>query len=49
MIADTGDADLDTQLAGLYPVVTGYQQHTLYRLNIHPADTCGDQASNEQT
>jgi predicted polyphosphate/ATP-dependent NAD kinase len=33
MIVDTGDADLDKQLAGLYPVVTGYQQRTLYRLN----------------
>ena len=33
MIADTGDADLDKQLAGLYPVVTGYQQKTLYKLN----------------
>lgn len=33
MIADTGDAELDKQLAGLYPVVTGYQQKTLYRLN----------------
>lgn len=32
MIADTGDADLDRQLAGLYPVTTGYQQHRLYRL-----------------
>jgi len=33
MIADTGDADLDKELAGLYSVVTGYQQKTLYRLN----------------
>ena len=33
MIADTGDNDLDKQLAGLYSVVTGYQQKTLYRLN----------------
>ncbi|MBT8119859.1 MAG: ATP-NAD kinase family protein [Gammaproteobacteria bacterium] len=32
MISDTGDIDLDRQLRGLYPVVTGYQQHTLYRL-----------------
>lgn len=32
MILDTGDADLDKQLAGLYSVVTGYQQKTLYRL-----------------
>jgi predicted polyphosphate/ATP-dependent NAD kinase len=32
MISDTGDRDLDRQLAGLYPVVTGYQQKTLYRL-----------------
>jgi len=32
MISDTGDIDLDRQLAGLYPVVTGYQQQTLYRL-----------------
>ena len=33
MIADTGDAGLDKRLAGLYSVVTGYQQKTLYRLN----------------
>ena len=33
MIADTGNNDLDNQLAGLYSVVTGYQQKTLYRLN----------------
>ncbi len=32
MISDTGDTDLDEQLAGLYPVVTGYQQKTLYKL-----------------
>lgn len=32
MISDTGDSDLDKQLAGLYSVVTGYQQKTLYRL-----------------
>ena len=32
MISDTGDIDLDRQLAGLYPVVTGYQQQTLYRM-----------------
>ena len=33
MISDTGDIELDKQLAGLYSVVTGYQQKTLYRLN----------------
>ena len=33
MIADTGSNDLDNQLAGLYSVITGYQQKTLYRLN----------------
>lgn len=33
MISDTGDGDLDKQLAGLYSVVTGYQQKTLYKLN----------------
>jgi len=33
MISDTGDVDLDKQLAGLYQVITGYQQKTLYRLN----------------
>ena len=33
MIADTGDTDLDKQLAGLYPVISGYQQKTLYKLN----------------
>jgi len=32
MICDTGDSDLDKQLAGLYSVITGYQQKTLYRL-----------------
>jgi predicted polyphosphate/ATP-dependent NAD kinase len=32
MISDTGDSELDKQLAGLYPVVTGYQQKTLYKL-----------------
>lgn len=33
MIADTGNNDLDKQLEGLYSVVTGYQQLTLYKLN----------------
>ena len=33
MISDTGDSDLDEQLAGLYSVVTGYQQKTLYKLS----------------
>lgn len=33
MLADTGDSDLDDQLAGLYTVITGYQQKILYRLN----------------
>ena len=33
MISDTGDAALDKQLAGLYSVITGYQQKTLYRLS----------------
>jgi len=32
MISDTGDVDLDKQLAGLYSVITGYQQKTLYKL-----------------
>ena len=33
MISDTGDVNLDKQLSGLYQVVTGYQQKTLYKLN----------------
>ncbi|MCK5394555.1 MAG: ATP-NAD kinase family protein [Gammaproteobacteria bacterium] len=33
MVTDTGNNDLDKKLAGLYPVITGYQQKTLYRLN----------------
>jgi len=33
MIADTGDVLLDEKLTGLYAVITGYQQKTLYRLN----------------
>ena len=33
MIADTGYKDLDRQIAGLYSVITGYQQLTLYKLN----------------
>ncbi len=33
MISDTGDSELDKKLSGLYPVITGYQQKTLYRLN----------------
>ncbi|MFV2004889.1 MAG: ATP-NAD kinase family protein [Gammaproteobacteria bacterium] len=32
MIADTGDVTLDEKLTGLYAVITGYQQKTLYRL-----------------
>lgn len=32
MISDSGDVELDRALAGLYPVVTGYQQKTLYQL-----------------
>jgi len=33
MIADTGDVKLDESLTGLYAVITGYQQKTLYKLN----------------
>lgn len=33
MIADTNDTKLDKTLSGLYSVITGYQQKTLYRLN----------------
>lgn len=33
MIADTGDASLDKNLSGLYSVISGYQQKTLYKLN----------------
>ncbi len=33
MIADTGDVILDESLTGLYAVITGYQQKTLYKLN----------------
>lgn len=33
MLVDTGDTDLDKKLTGLYSVVTGYQQRTLYRLS----------------
>lgn len=33
MVADTGDTQLDKTLSGLYTVITGYQQRTLYRLN----------------
>lgn len=33
IIADTGDPALDIRLAGLYSVVTGYQQRTLYQLS----------------
>ncbi len=33
MIADTGDVLLDEKLSGLYSVITGYQQKTLYRLH----------------
>lgn len=33
MIADTGDANLDKKLTGLYSVISGYQQKTLYKLN----------------
>jgi predicted polyphosphate/ATP-dependent NAD kinase len=32
MICDSGNVELDKQLAGLYSVITGYQQKTLYRL-----------------
>lgn len=33
MIADTGDVILDQELTGLYAVISGYQQKTLYKLN----------------
>ena len=33
MIADTGDVNLDRELTGLYSVITGYQQKTLYKLS----------------
>ena len=32
MIADTGDSKLNESLSGLYPVITGYEQKTLYKL-----------------
>lgn len=33
MIVDTGDSELNESLVGLYPVITGYKQKTLYTLN----------------
>ncbi|USD36666.1 ATP-NAD kinase family protein [Ferrimonas sp. SCSIO 43195] len=32
MIADTGDPELDAQLAGWYPIITGFHDEVLYRL-----------------
>ncbi|MGB5396237.1 MAG: ATP-NAD kinase, partial [Gammaproteobacteria bacterium] len=32
MIVDTGDTELDTRLAGMVQVITGYEQRTLYKL-----------------
>jgi len=32
LLADTGDADLDKQLCGLWPVTTGYEDTILYRV-----------------
>ncbi|TKB49843.1 ATP-NAD kinase [Ferrimonas sediminicola] len=32
MIADTGDPELDAQLAGWYPIITGYHDEVLYPL-----------------
>ena len=49
MIADTGDAGLDDALSGLYPVVTGYQQLTLYRMNLQPGKTGDERVSNKET
>ena len=30
---DTGDAELDAELAGMKQIITGYEQRTLYRIN----------------
>lgn len=34
LLLDTGDAELDHDLAGLIPVVTGYEDQVLYRLGL---------------
>jgi hypothetical protein len=33
LLLDTGSAELDKQLAGVKPVVTGFEQRTLYKFN----------------
>ena len=32
LLVDTNDADLDRELSGYYPVITGYDDRILYRL-----------------
>ncbi|MCH8536842.1 MAG: ATP-NAD kinase, partial [Alkalimonas sp.] len=32
LLADTGDVELDQQLQGLMPVLTGYNDYVMYRL-----------------
>jgi len=35
LLVDTGEAELDEALCGWIEVVTGYQQHVLYRVASH--------------
>lgn len=37
LLLDTHDPALDTALAGLYPVITGYRQRIMYPLGLMPA------------
>ena len=37
LVVDTGDAELDRQLCGLWPVITGYEDQVLYRVSTEAA------------
>ena len=34
LLVDSGDAELDTELAGMTPVITGYEDKVLYRIGL---------------
>ncbi|MCG8392492.1 MAG: ATP-NAD kinase family protein [Pseudomonadales bacterium] len=39
LVVDTGDADLDRELCGLWPVTTGYEDQVLYRVSTEAVDS----------
>ena len=39
LVVDTGDAELDRELCGLWPVITGYEDQVLYRVSTEAVNS----------